>query len=106
MGGAQTRLTDDGSKTVINGTFDWVYEEEFDCRDGFRWSPDGEHLAYWQLDCSGVGEFYMVDNLSDRYAQLVPVQYPKAGTTNSSCRVGVIPAGGGETVWMKTPGDH
>lgn len=101
----QVRLTDSGSKTVINGTFDWVYEEEFDCRDGFRWSPDGEHVAYWQLDCSGVGEFYMVDNLSDRYAQLVPVQYPKAGTTNSSCRVGVIPATGGETVWMQTPGD-
>lgn len=103
--GEQAQLTDDGSKTVINGTFDWVYEEEFDCRDGFRWSPDGQRLAYWQLDCSGVGEFYMVDNLSDRYAQIVPVQYPKAGTTNSSCRVGVISAAGGETVWMKTPGD-
>jgi dipeptidyl-peptidase-4 len=103
--GHQRRLTDNGSKTVINGTFDWVYEEEFDCRDGFRWSPDGRHVAYWQLDCSGVGEFYMVDNLSDRYAQLVPVQYPKAGTTNSSCRVGVIPASGGETVWMQTPGE-
>ena len=105
VGGSQTQLTDDGSETVINGTFDWVYEEEFDCRDGFRWSPDGEHLAYWQLDCSGVGEFYMVDNLSDRYARIVPVQYPKAGTTNSSCRVGVIPATGGETLWIKTPGD-
>ena len=105
VGGAQTRLTNDGSETIINGTFDWVYEEEFDCRDGFRWSPDGEHVAYWQLDCSGVGEFYMVDNLTDRYAQLVPVQYPKAGTTNSSCRVGVIAASGGETVWLKTPGD-
>ena len=103
--GMQTRLTDDGSDTIINGTFDWVYEEEFDCRDGFRWSPDGTHIAYWQLDCSGVGEFYMVDNLSDRYAQIVPVQYPKAGTTNSACRVGVVPAGGGETTWMKTPGD-
>ncbi|MCK5945403.1 MAG: DPP IV N-terminal domain-containing protein, partial [Planctomycetes bacterium] len=103
--GKQTRLTDDGSLTVINGTFDWAYEEEFDCRDGFRWSPDGERIAYWQLDCEGVGEFYMVDNLSDRYARIVPVQYPKAGTTNSACRVGVVPAGGGETVWMKTPGD-
>lgn len=103
--GKQTRLTHDGSKTVINGTFDWVYEEEFDCRDGFRWSPDGEHLAYWQLDCEGVGEFYMVDNLSDRYAQIVPVQYPKAGTQNSSCRVGVIAASGGKTTWMQTPGD-
>ncbi|MBL9077987.1 MAG: DPP IV N-terminal domain-containing protein [Planctomycetes bacterium] len=100
-----TRLTNDGSDTVINGTFDWVYEEEFDCRDGFRWSPDGTRIAYWQLDCEGVGTFYMVDNLSDRYAQIVPVQYPKAGTTNSACRVGVIAAAGGETVWMQTPGD-
>lgn len=103
--GKQTRLTQDGSLTVINGTFDWVYEEEFDCHDGFRWSPDSERVAYWQLDCSGVGEFYMVDNLSDRYAQIVPVQYPKAGTTNSSCRIGVISAAGGKTTWMKTPGN-
>ncbi|MCR9244103.1 MAG: S9 family peptidase [bacterium] len=102
--GRVRQITNDGSETIINGTFDWVYEEEFDCRDGFRWSPDGQSIAYWQLDCSGVGEFYMIDNLSDRYAQVVPVQYPKAGTTNSSCRIGVIPAGGGETRWIKTPG--
>jgi dipeptidyl-peptidase 4 len=101
----QTRLTKDGSATIINGTFDWVYEEEFDCRDGFRWSPDGKSIAYWQLDCSGVGEFLMIDNLADRYSKVVPVQYPKAGTTNSSCKIGVIAAKGGDTVWMKTPGD-
>ncbi|MCA8966373.1 MAG: DPP IV N-terminal domain-containing protein, partial [Planctomycetes bacterium] len=103
--GKQTRLTNDGSRTIINGTFDWVYEEEFDCRDGFRWSPDGKSIAYWQLDCSGVGVFYMLDELSDRYSRVIPVQYPKAGTTNSSCRVGVIAATGGDTVWMQTPGD-
>ena len=103
--GKRTRLTDSGSATIINGTFDWVYEEEFDCRDGFRWSPDGTRIAYWQLDCEGVGTFYMMDNLSDRYSRVVPVQYPKAGTTNSACRVGVIPAKGGETVWIETPGD-
>ncbi|HZN40228.1 MAG TPA: DPP IV N-terminal domain-containing protein [Planctomycetota bacterium] len=101
----RTRLTKDGSATIINGTFDWVYEEEFDCRDGFRWSPDGKHIAYWQLDCSGVGEFLMIDNLADRYSKVVPVQFPKAGTTNSSCRIGVIAAAGGETVWLDTPGD-
>jgi len=102
----RTRLTKDGSATVINGTFDWVYEEEFDCRDGFRWSPDGNSIAYWQLDCSGVGEFLMIDNLADRYSKVVPVQFPKAGTTNSSCRIGAIAASGGETVWMDTPGDR
>ena len=39
--GRITQLTRDGSKRIINGTFDWVYEEELDLRDGWRWSPDG-----------------------------------------------------------------
>ena len=38
---AITQLTTDGTDKLINGTFDWVYEEELNCRDGFRWSPDG-----------------------------------------------------------------
>jgi dipeptidyl-peptidase-4 len=103
--GEPKALTADGSRTIINGTFDWVYEEEFDCRDGFRWSPDSKSIAYWQLDCSGVGEFLMMDNLSDRYSKPIPLQYPKAGTTNSSCRIGVVSVEGGSTTWMKTPGD-
>ncbi len=102
---APTRVTTGGSPTLIHGTFDWVYEEEFDCRDGFRWSPDGQRLAFWELDCSGVGEFLMIDNLSDRYSKVVPVQFPKAGTTNSACRIGVVSAAGGDVVWMQTPGD-
>ncbi|MCK4824865.1 DPP IV N-terminal domain-containing protein, partial [bacterium] len=42
------QLTKDGSGTIINGTFDWVYEEEFHLRKGFRWSPDSEHIAFWR----------------------------------------------------------
>ncbi len=98
-------LTTNGSKTLINGTFDWVYEEEFDCRDGFRWSPDSKRIAYWQLDASGVRDFYMINNTDSLYSYIIPVQYPKAGQTLSSCRVGVINAEGGETVWMKLQGD-
>ncbi len=104
-GSEPVRLTRDGSATLINGTFDWVYEEEFDCRDGFRWSPDGSRIAFWQLDAEGVGEFLMIDNLAGPYSKVVPVQFPKAGTTNSACRIGVIPAKGGDVVWMQTPGD-
>ncbi|HJZ81913.1 MAG TPA: DPP IV N-terminal domain-containing protein, partial [Pyrinomonadaceae bacterium] len=48
--GRITQLTRDGSKRIINGTFDWVYEEELGLRDGWRWSPDGRSIAYWQLD--------------------------------------------------------
>ncbi|MGH7495388.1 MAG: S9 family peptidase [bacterium] len=109
--GKITQLTHDGSRTIINGTFDWVYEEEFGLRDGFRWSPDGNHIAYWQLDASGVRDFLMINNTDSLYSFTIPVQYPKAGTTNSSCRVGVMSAGGrkplsgGETRWMEIAGD-
>jgi dipeptidyl-peptidase-4 len=103
--GKITQLTFDGSLTIINGTFDWVYEEELDLRDGFRWSPDSKKIAYWQLDASGVNNFYLINDTDSLYSRLIPVQYPKAGTTNSSCRVGVINAAGGNTVWMKVQGD-
>jgi dipeptidyl-peptidase-4 len=103
--GAITRLTRDGSRTIINGTFDWVYEEELSLRDGFRWSPDGKSIAYWQLDASGVKDFNLIDDTDSLYSFVNPVQYPKAGTTNSAGRIGVVAAGGGETKWMAIDGD-
>jgi dipeptidyl-peptidase-4 len=103
--GRVTQLTSDGSRTIINGTFDWVYEEELNLRDGFRWSPDGRRIAYWQLDVSGVRDFLLIDNTDSLYSFTIPVQYPKAGTTNSAARVGVVSAGGGPTVWLQVPGD-
>jgi dipeptidyl-peptidase-4 len=102
--GVVTRITDDGSRTIINGTFDWVYEEEFGLQDGFRWSPDGSHIAYWQLDASGVRDFMLINNTDSLYSFTIPIQYPKAGTTNSAGRVGVVPSQGGETVWVELEG--
>jgi dipeptidyl-peptidase-4 len=103
--GATSPLTDDGSRTTINGTFDWVYEEELHLQDGFRWSPDGTHIAYWQLDATGIRDFLLINNTDSLYSYTVPIQYPKAGTTNSAARVGVAPTAGGETVWMALEGD-
>jgi dipeptidyl-peptidase 4 len=103
--GPITQLTRDGSRTIINGTFDWVYEEELSLRDGFRWSPDGSRIAYWQLDASGVRDFLLINNTDSLYSYTVPVQYPKAGTTNSAGRVGVVSAAGGSTTWLDVPGD-
>jgi dipeptidyl-peptidase-4 len=103
--GAVTRLTSDGSDTTINGTSDWVYEEELGLRDAFGWSPDGTRLAYWQFDATGVGTFTLVNDTDTLYPTLTRIPYPKVGTTNSAVRVGVVPAGGGETRWMKVPGD-
>ncbi len=100
-----TALTSDGSETIVNGTSDWVYEEEFGLRDGFRWSPDGQKIAYWHFDKSGVGTFYMINNTDSLYSRPIPLEYPKVGTTNSDCKVGVVSADGGETTWFQVPGD-
>jgi len=99
------QLTKDGSKIIINGTFDWVYEEELSLRDGFRWSPDGKWIAYWQLNTEGVKIFYLINNTDSLYPQLVPIQYPKVGETNSSGRIGVVNAQGGKTRWFELQGD-
>jgi dipeptidyl-peptidase-4 len=104
-GGPATALTTDGSATTINGTFDWVYEEELYLRDGFRWSPDSRRIAYWQLDAKGVRDFLLINNTDSLYSFTIPIQYPKAGTTNSSARIGVVSADGGPTTWMRVPGD-
>jgi len=98
-------LTTDGDENLINGTFDWVYEEELKLRNGFRWSPDSQQIAYWQLDQTGVPVVNLVNNTDELYPRLIPIPYPKAGQQNPSARVGVISAGGGETQWLDVPGD-
>jgi dipeptidyl-peptidase-4 len=104
-GGAATRLTSDATRTLVNGMTDWVYEEELKLRDGFRWSPDSKHIAFWQFDMSGVRDFTLINDTDSLYPVTKLIQYPKAGTTNSAVRVGVIDAAGGPVVWTKLEGD-
>ncbi len=105
--GTITPLTSDGSRTLINGTFDWVYEEELMnyFADGWRWSPDGRSVAYWQLNADSVRNFDLINNTDSLYSRVIPVQYPKVGETNSAARVGVVSAAGGPTRWLDIPGD-
>jgi dipeptidyl-peptidase-4 len=103
--GATKALTSDGTDKLINGTFDWVYEEEFFCRDGFRWSPDGQSIAYWQLDASKTKNFLMINNTDSIYPFNVPVEYPKVGENPSACRIGIINISSAATSWLKIPGD-
>ena len=99
------QLTMDGGDNRVNGTFDWVYEEELNCRDGFRWSPDGKHIAYWQSDTKDVGTFYMINNVDSIYSKPIPMPYPKVGTELSTVKVGVVSLENGKSKWFKVPGD-
>ena len=99
------RLTADADSLHVNGMTDWVYEEEFDLRDGFRWSPDGSRIAYWRFDMTGVGTFLLTNDTDSLYPFVTPVQYPKAGTTNSAVTAGVVSADGGPTTWLQVPDD-
>jgi dipeptidyl-peptidase-4 len=114
-----TQLTHDGSTTIINGTSDWVYEEELDIRNAFRWSPDGKRIAYWQFNSAGVRNFALIYDVGapydvvthipypeyGPYPYVKEIPYPEPGTPNSIVHVGVVSAEGGETKWMEIPGD-
>jgi len=99
------QLTFDGTADIINGNFDWVYEEEFACRDGFRWSADGQYLAFWQVDASEIKDFLMINNTDEIYAKTIPLQYPKVGEDPSAVRIGTVNLKSGKVTWMDIPGD-
>ncbi len=99
------KLTTDGTRKLINGTFDWVYEEEFGCRDGFRWSPDSKQIAYWQVDANKIRDFFMINNTDSVYSKIIPVEYPKVGEAPSPVRIGVVTLSNGINKWMKIEGD-
>lgn len=98
-------LTTDGNRKLINGTFDWAYEEEFACRDGFQWSPDSKQISFWQIDARQIRDFYMINNTDSVYSQVIPVEYPTAGQSPSPARIGIVNVNSGATQWLSIPGD-
>lgn len=97
------QLTKDGNDKIINGTFDWVYEEEFGCRDGFRWSPSGKYIAFWQSNTDGTGWFDIINNVDSIYSKVEHFPYPKAGTKNSAVKVGYIDIDSLHPTWITLP---
>lgn len=104
--GSIRQLTFSESDNIVQGTFDWVYEEELGLRDGFRFSPDGRRIAFWRIDTSGVGRFPLVNNTDSTYPKIQWIPYPKVGTTNPAGRIGILQLETDETVWLKFPGDE
>jgi dipeptidyl-peptidase-4 len=97
----EKQLTDDGSKTLLNGTLSWVYWEEVFARKdiGYWWSEDSEAIAFFQTDESPVSVMHYVD-FKPYVPRLLKQRYPKAGTDNPIVRVGVIEVEKGETTWV------
>lgn len=104
--GTITQLTFDGTDKIINGTFDWAYEEEFGKRDGFSWSPDGKLIAFWQIDASEIGTFYMINNIDSVYSQPIPLQYPKVGQTPAGAKIGLVNPVNQDQLWIPIPGSE
>ncbi len=103
--GAVEQLTFDGGAGIINGTFDWAYEEEFGKRDGFAWSPDANKIVFWQIDASKIGTHFMMNNLDSVYSQPVPLQYPKVGADPSGAKIGLIDLSTKKINWIPIVGD-
>jgi dipeptidyl-peptidase-4 len=99
--GAERQLTRDGSETIINGTSDWVYEEELGLRDGFRWSPDSKRIAFWRFDQSPEPLFPLPDQ-RPVHATDVLIHYPQPGDRNANVKIGAMDVSTGHTVWLQT----
>ncbi len=99
------KLTSNGSRKMINGTFDWVYEEEFNERDGFRWSEDSKQIAFWQIDATKIRDYYMLNTIDSSYSQIIPVEYPKVGEAPSPAKIAVVNISNGYTKFMDIEGD-
>ena len=82
--GKTVQITNDGlQNNIINGSTDWVYEEEFSFAKAFYWSPDGEKIAFIRFDESEVKEFTMIKYNDGLYPDYVTFKYPKVGEKNS-----------------------
>src|SRR5260221_1474272 len=98
-------ITTNHSRKLISGTFDWAYEEEFSCRDGFQWSPDSQQIAYWQIDANKIKDYMMINTTDSAYSKVIPVEYPTIGQSPSPAKIGVVTISTGKTSWLNIPGD-
>lgn len=85
----EEQITKDGKfNNIINGSSDWVYEEEFSITKAFFWSPDSKKIAYIKFDESAVREYNMQTwNDGALYPEDYKFKYPKAGESNSIVNV-------------------
>ncbi len=100
---AEYRITRDGRKNkIINGSADWVYEEEFAFAKAFHWSPDGNKIAFMKFDESRVKEFTMTNFRDGVYPEYETFKYPKVGEDNAIVTLHVHDVPSQKTILVKT----
>ena len=103
-GGQARQLTSGAEGGLTNGLADFIAQEEFGQSDGFWWAPNREALAFVQVDARHIPDFPIVHQGSDTL-ETEHHRYPFAGAENARVRLGVVPASGGEPVWMDLSDD-
>ncbi|HSV89409.1 MAG TPA: S9 family peptidase [Bacteroidales bacterium] len=100
---SKIQVTHDGKRNhIINGTTDWVYEEEFAITLGHYWSPDGKFLAFFRFDESHVREFTMFFYEGSPYPREHRFKYPKAGEQNSHVTIHIYNVESGKNLQVNT----
>jgi len=101
--GKITQITSDGKfNEIINGSADWVYEEEFAIAKTFEWSPDGNKIAFLRFDESEVKEFTMTLYNKDLYPEYETFKYPKVGEKNAIVSVHIFDVKTGKITKVET----
>ena len=95
----EKQLTRDGSDTILNGHFGWLYEEEFGGYDAYRWSPDSKYIFFFKEDQSNVKQFHWLDERA-QYPKLNTVYYPKVGEDNPKIKMGIINVRNRRIKWL------
>ncbi|MCE2711345.1 MAG: DPP IV N-terminal domain-containing protein [Cryomorphaceae bacterium] len=94
--GNTKKLTEDGKRNkVINGTTDWVYEEEFSITQAFGWSPDSKYIGFLKFNEKEVKEFNLT-YYGELYPETYTFKYPKAGEANSKVTAHIVAVGSGK----------
>ncbi len=95
----ETQLTTDGNGIILNGHFDWVYQEELGVKQGWKWSPDSKKIAFWRLDQSKEPEI-KIAKWDSLYFNFLTLRYPKVGAHNAIVKIGVVNVESKKTKWM------
>ena len=101
--GKITQITKDGkTNEIINGSADWVYEEEFSFAQAFHWSPDGRKIAFMRFDETEVPEFTMTNFKGGLYPEYETFKYPKVGEKNAVVTIHIYDVATNQTIQVDT----